>query len=498
MISGRKTIDDVGVEGAQLAHAARAASASRRNSKKRGSRPCGPGAERARLEEGRLAHEREPHGPVRYPLAWLSASATRTPPRASSAMRDARLVAALEPVGGWVDLRAAGGPAAGDPAPEGATAITGGLRRATTSSPRCARRPARAPSSPSSTRRRAPAELRRARRAARRAGRGARRDRRGGRAERRGRGGVRRGAADDLGRGRLRRAAPRCCPPATPSGTSSPLRGTAARARRARGPARGRRGAWADDGGAGGLPRRVRARARATLRPGVSLVQADPGAERAARRALDERARSTCARGSPRSRRSREGRVPRQRPAAQRRGRRRRRPRPPARRPTTASTSRSCSSASRTCRTGATSRSSTCTSPRWPSAREQRFDVAVATWWETTFSLFLVPAERYAYFVQSLEDRFYQPDEAEAPSRGSRSTCRVAFITEARWIADTLRELRPDAPGAPRAQRDRQGRLRLARRAVEPNVDGAAADPRRGLRRRSGSRASTRRSPRPG
>lgn len=43
--------------------------------------------------------------------------------------RDARrhLVAALEPVGVWLDLRAAGGPAAGDPAPEGATAITGGF-----------------------------------------------------------------------------------------------------------------------------------------------------------------------------------------------------------------------------------------------------------------------------------------------------------------------------------------------------------------------------------
>jgi hypothetical protein len=41
--------------------------------------------------------------------------------------RDARrhLVAALEPLGVWVDLRAAGGPAAGDPAPDGAAVITG-------------------------------------------------------------------------------------------------------------------------------------------------------------------------------------------------------------------------------------------------------------------------------------------------------------------------------------------------------------------------------------
>ena len=52
-------------------------------------------------------------GPVRYPLAWLSASATRTPPRASSAMRDAISSQRWSPLGVWVDLRAAGGPAAG-------------------------------------------------------------------------------------------------------------------------------------------------------------------------------------------------------------------------------------------------------------------------------------------------------------------------------------------------------------------------------------------------
>ena len=41
--------------------------------------------------------------------------------------RDARrhLVAGLERLGVWVDVRAAGGPAAGDPAPVGATVITG-------------------------------------------------------------------------------------------------------------------------------------------------------------------------------------------------------------------------------------------------------------------------------------------------------------------------------------------------------------------------------------
>jgi glycosyltransferase involved in cell wall biosynthesis len=79
-------------------------------------------------------------------------------------------------------------------------------------------------------------------------------------------------------------------------------------------------------------------------------------------------------------------------------------------------------------------------------ARDQRFDVAVATWWETTFSLFTVPAKRYAYFVQSLEDRFYEHDQAERIGAGLTLDLPVAFITEARWIQRTLADLRSDAP----------------------------------------------------
>ena len=70
----------------------------------------------------------------------------------------------------------------------------------------------------------------------------------------------------------------------------------------------------------------------------------------------------------------------------------------------------------------------------------------MATWWETTYSLFTVPAERYAYFVQSLEDRFYEPEMAERLGAAVTLDLPVAFITEARWIRDTLAELRPDAP----------------------------------------------------
>jgi glycosyltransferase involved in cell wall biosynthesis len=79
-------------------------------------------------------------------------------------------------------------------------------------------------------------------------------------------------------------------------------------------------------------------------------------------------------------------------------------------------------------------------------ALAEDYDVAIATWWETTFTLFELRAERYAYFVQSLEDRFYRHDEAERLGAVLTLDLPVAFITEARWIADTLAGLRPDAP----------------------------------------------------
>lgn len=76
----------------------------------------------------------------------------------------------------------------------------------------------------------------------------------------------------------------------------------------------------------------------------------------------------------------------------------------------------------------------------------ERFDVAVATWWETAFTLFELSADHHAYFVQSLEDRFYHPEQPERLGAALTLDLPVAFITEARWIADTISRLRPDAP----------------------------------------------------
>lgn len=79
-------------------------------------------------------------------------------------------------------------------------------------------------------------------------------------------------------------------------------------------------------------------------------------------------------------------------------------------------------------------------------ARAQRFDIAISTWWETTFPLFELQAERYASFVQSLEDRFYPPGWPERSLAALTQGLPVAVVTEARWIADTFAQLRPETP----------------------------------------------------
>jgi len=78
-------------------------------------------------------------------------------------------------------------------------------------------------------------------------------------------------------------------------------------------------------------------------------------------------------------------------------------------------------------------------------ARTRRFDVVVSTWWETVFPLFELSADRYVSFVQSLEDRFYPQGAPERIGAALTQDLPVAFVTEARWIADTLVQMRPDA-----------------------------------------------------
>jgi hypothetical protein len=72
-------------------------------------------------------------------------------------------------------------------------------------------------------------------------------------------------------------------------------------------------------------------------------------------------------------------------------------------------------------------------------ALTETFDLVIATWWKTALELHRFRAERYGYFVQSIESRFYS--ESEQPLRrlvDSTYALPVAFVTEARWIRDHL------------------------------------------------------------
>jgi O-antigen biosynthesis protein len=71
-------------------------------------------------------------------------------------------------------------------------------------------------------------------------------------------------------------------------------------------------------------------------------------------------------------------------------------------------------------------------------AAAERWDVAVGTWWETVAVLHHLVAQRYAYFVQSKEDRFYDPGDPARMAAALTYELPLRRITEARWIAEQL------------------------------------------------------------
>jgi len=69
------------------------------------------------------------------------------------------------------------------------------------------------------------------------------------------------------------------------------------------------------------------------------------------------------------------------------------------------------------------------------------FDIAIATWWRTVYEIYRVKAKHYAYFVQSIESKFYE--EKEKPLRQLvEDTYKLpfSFITEATWIKNYLKK----------------------------------------------------------
>ena len=79
-------------------------------------------------------------------------------------------------------------------------------------------------------------------------------------------------------------------------------------------------------------------------------------------------------------------------------------------------------------------------------ARERRFDVAVATWWETAFALFELNAGRHAHFLQLLEDSHYPPGAPDRLGFAQVYGLPVRFITAARWIHRTVEAMQPGNP----------------------------------------------------
>jgi glycosyltransferase involved in cell wall biosynthesis len=76
-------------------------------------------------------------------------------------------------------------------------------------------------------------------------------------------------------------------------------------------------------------------------------------------------------------------------------------------------------------------------------ALELEWEVALATWWETTSALFALRAQRYAYFIQLLEDSTYPTGAPEQLAAAMTTALPVRFITEARWLAELLEDYQP-------------------------------------------------------
>lgn len=78
-------------------------------------------------------------------------------------------------------------------------------------------------------------------------------------------------------------------------------------------------------------------------------------------------------------------------------------------------------------------------------ARGQRYDLALATWWQTASALGQLRAARHAVLLQSFEQRFYREDAPfEALGAEMVLSLPAAFIVVAPWMRELLFELRPD------------------------------------------------------
>ncbi len=67
--------------------------------------------------------------------------------------------------------------------------------------------------------------------------------------------------------------------------------------------------------------------------------------------------------------------------------------------------------------------------------RDRVFDATIATWWRSTYDIPFVHARRYAYFVQSIESRFFPPEQPDMKALAEYSyRMPLSVVTEATWI----------------------------------------------------------------
>ena len=71
--------------------------------------------------------------------------------------------------------------------------------------------------------------------------------------------------------------------------------------------------------------------------------------------------------------------------------------------------------------------------------KDINFDIAIATWWVTVYNLYKIKARKYAYFVQSIESKFYKERIYQLMAEATY-TLGLNIITEATWIKDYFKE----------------------------------------------------------
>lgn len=80
----------------------------------------------------------------------------------------------------------------------------------------------------------------------------------------------------------------------------------------------------------------------------------------------------------------------------------------------------------------------------------ERFDLTIATWWQSVYQLARISSRKYLYFIQSIESCFFASRDPDDPalrdidilSEWCENTYRISLpvITEARWIQNYLLE----------------------------------------------------------